>query len=270
MRLTLTATAVLAAGWAAIAAASGGGPSPGETFGNMGVVGPNGAVRYVTVPAGKGTLVEAVGVRGGRVLRWRFLKGSYGVPLVAYDGSAGGLSRNGRRLVLVSRQAAATRFAVLDPKTFKPRAHVRLSGQWAFDALSPGGSLMYLIQYLGSPSSGRYAVRALNLNTRELYAGAIVDRREPEEKMTGSAVSRTESRDGGWAYTFYARTNKGPFVHALDTLHRRAFCIDLPWRSSANWLWQVRMRVEGDDLVLRRGRTPLARVDTKTFEVTPG
>jgi hypothetical protein len=270
MRRTLALTAILAAVTASAGAGAGGGPSPGESFGWPGVVGAKGNLRFVTVPAARGTVVEAVTVRGGQVMRWHYLHGSFGVPLVAYDNSTGGLARNGRRLVLVShRAAAATRFAVLDPKTFKVRTRIGLAGMWAFDALSPGGSLMYLIQYL-APGSGRYAVRALNLNTRKLYPGAIVDKREPDEKMTGMPLTRAESSDGSWAYTFYSRPNKGPFVHALDTLHRRAFCIDLPWSSSAKWLWQVRMRVEGNDLVLRRGRTPLARVDTKTFEVNPG
>jgi hypothetical protein len=269
MGRTLALTTILAAVAAASGMAAAGGPSPGESFGAPGVVGPNRAVRYVTVPAGRGTLVEAIGMRGGQVLRWRFIQGSYGVPLVAYDGSAGGLSRNGRRLVLVSHQTAGvSRFAVLDPRTFRPRARLRLEGYWAFDALSPGGSLMYLIQYVGAPSSGRYAVRALNLNTRKLYSGPIVDRREPEEKMTGQPVTRADSRDAAWAYTLYSRANKGPFVHALDTVHRRAFCVDLPWRNPTNWIGLVRMRLSGGQLLLTlRGKT-VASVDTKTFEVS--
>jgi hypothetical protein len=270
MRRTLALATVAAAAWAAVAAADGGGPSPGESFGSPGVVSPNGKIRYVTVPAGRGTVVEALGVRGGRLLRWRFMHGSYGVPLVAYDWSAGGLARNGRRLVLVSHQTASvTRFAVLDPKTLKARARLRLEGEWAFDALSPGGSLMYLIQYLGVPDANgrRYAVRALNLNTRQLYSEAIVDRREPDEKMTGTAVTRAESRDGAWAYTLYSRTSQSPFVHALDTVHRRAFCVDLPWRSSADWIGLVKLRVSGHKLLLRLRHKTLATVDRRTFEV---
>ena len=72
-------------------------------------------------------------------------------------------------------------------------------------------------------------MRALNLNTRRLDAGAIVDRREPDEKMTGCCLTRVESRDGSWAYTFYSRTRR-PFVHALDMVHWRAFCVDVPER----------------------------------------
>ena len=271
MRRALVLVTVLAASWAAMAAADGGGPSPGESYGSPGVVGAKGAIRYLTVPAGRGTLLEAVAVRDGTVQRWRYLRGSFGIPLVAFDNTGGGLTRNGGRLVLVSHQSPGlTRIAVVDPKTLRPKAHLRLPGQWAYDALSPAGSLLYLIQYGGSPSQGvgqSYAVRALNLNTRRLYAGAIVDRREPDEKMTGMPLTRVESRDGSWAYTFYSRTSKGPFVHALDTVHRRAFCIDVPWKRSANDLWRVGLQLDGGQVLVRLGRSVVARIDRRTFRI---
>jgi hypothetical protein len=272
MRRTLVFMTVLAATWTAMAAADGGGPSPGESYGSPGVVGSKGTIRYVTVPAGRGTLLEAVAVRDGTVLRWRYLRGSFGIPLVAFDNTGGGLARFGRRLVLVSHQSAElTRIAVVDRNTFRAKAHFRLPGRWAYDALSPTGSLLYLIQYRGSPTQAAagqsYAVRALNLNTRRLYASAIVDRREPEEKMTGMPLTRVESRDGAWAYTFYSRTSKGPFVHALDTVHRRAFCIDVPWKRSANDLWKVRLQLDRGRVLVRLRRSVVARIDRQTFLV---
>lgn len=271
MKRMLVLVTVLSAICAAVAAADGGGPSPGESFGSPGVIGPKGTIRYVTVPASRGTLLEAVSTRTGMVRRWRYFSGSFGIPLVAFDNSGGGLSRNGRRLVLVShRFQALTRLLVVDPDTFKPKARLRLAGQWAFDALSPSGSLLYLIQYKGQPNRAgvqAYAVRALNLNTKRLYASPIVDRREPDEKMTGMAMTRLESRDG-WAYTFYSRQKQEPFVHALDTVHRRAFCIDVPWKRSADDLWRVRLRLIGDHVVVKVGRAVVARVDRATFDVT--
>jgi hypothetical protein len=271
MRRTLVLVTILAAIWAAVAAADGGGPAPGESFGSPGVIGPKGTIRYVTLPAGRGTVLEAVSVRHGDVRRWRYMRGSFGIPVVTFDYTGGGLARNGRRLVLVSRQTPAlTRIVVVDPATFKARTHLRLPGYWAFDALSPSGSLLYLIQYHGSPGQGAgqsYAVRALNLNTRQLYASAIVDRREPDEKMTGMPLTRVESRDG-WAYTFYSRTNTGPFVHALDTVHRQAFCVDVPSRLTADELWKVRLRLDRDQVLVRLGRAVVARIDRQTFRVT--
>ena len=271
MKRMLVLVTALAAVWAAVAAADGGGPSPGESFGSPGVVGPKGTIRYVTVPAGRGTLLEAVSTRTGMVQRWRYLRGSFGIPLVAFDNQGGGLSRSGRRLVLVSHQSTElTRIAVVDPATLRPRTRLRLAGWWAFDALSPTGSLLYLIQYKGSPSQAgvqSYAVRALNLNTRRLYASPIVDRREPDEKMTGMPMTRVESGDG-WAFTFYSRTKKEPFVHALDTVHRRAFCIDVPWKRSADDLWRTRLRLDGGRVLVMVGPTVVARIDRATFNVT--
>jgi hypothetical protein len=273
MRRTLVLATILGAVCAGVAAADGGGPSPGVSFGSPGVVDRTGTVRYVALPSNEGTTIAALGARAGRVLRWNYLHGVFGIPAVAWDGSMGGLARNGRRLVVTtgaSYASSVTRFVVLNPKTLRVRARLVLHGAFAFDALSPAGSLMYVLQYLGDPNSGRYAVRVVNLNTRKLYPGALVDRREPDEKMTGIALTRTENRDGAWAYTLYSRTNKSPFVHALDTVHRRAFCVDLPWRNSADWIGLVKMRVRGDELLLKRRGKTIARVNTKTFEVSRG
>jgi hypothetical protein len=269
MRRTLALAAVLAAVWAAVAAADGGGPSPGPSWGAPGVVDRAHSTRYVALPAGtRNTMVEAVRTRDGNVMRWAYLKGSYGIPAVAWDWSTDGLARNGRRLVLVSSAGSKwTRFVVLHPRTLRVRSQFRLPGAWAFDALSPNGSLLYLIQYRGSPwvVNQSYAVRAYNLNAHHLYPSAIVDRREPDEKMTGQPVTRVEP--GAWAYTLYSRTGKRPFVHALDTAHRRAFCVDLPWRNSAQWINLVRLQVRGGELLLRRDGKVIARMDRKTFEV---
>jgi hypothetical protein len=269
MRRTFALATILGGVWVAVAAADGGGPSPGPTWGSPGVVDRANSIRYVALPAGsRNTLLAAVSTRGGDIFRWRYLRGAFGIPAVAWDWSTGGLARNGRRLVLVSSPGPKwTRFLVLHPRTLKVRSQFKLGGAWAFDALSPGGSLLYLIQYRGRPYAVNqsYAVRAYNLNTHRLYPGAIVDRREPDEKMTGQPVTRAEP--GAWAYTLYSRQGKRPFVHALDTVHRRAFCVDLPWRNSAKWINLVKMRVSRTELELRRDGRILARVDRKTLEV---
>jgi hypothetical protein len=268
MRRALALTAVVGAAWAAVAAADGGGPSPGPTWGSPGVLDRARSTRYVALPAGaSNTMLTAVSTRDGDVVRWNYLEGSYGIPAVAWDWSTGGLARSGRRLILVSPPGKWTRFLVVHPRTLRVRARVKLRGAWAFDALSPDGSLLYLIQYRGSPRAinASYAVRAYNLNTHRLYSGAIVDRREPDEKMTGQPVTRVEP--GAWAYTLYSRTAKRPFVHALDTAHRRAFCVDLPWRNSGRWINFVRMRVRGGELLLWRSSKVIARVDRQTLEV---
>jgi hypothetical protein len=57
-------------------------------------------------------------------------------------------------------------------------------------------------------------------------------------------------------------------VHALDTVHKRAFCVDLPWRNSAKWIYTVKLRIRGGMLELRRKGKTITRVDRKTLEVT--
>jgi hypothetical protein len=255
-----------------VGSATGAGPSPGIAFGSPGVVSHDGKVRYVAMRAGRGTLVEAVTTRGGVVRRSRFLKGWYGVPLVAYDGTTGGLARNGKELILYSPGSGAThktRFVVLDPRTLRVRSRLALSGNFGFDALSPDGSLMYLIELKSGPNATGvdYAVRALDVNTGALFPGAIVDRREPDEKMTGIPLTRVGSGDASWAYTLYSRDSKSPFVHALHTTAREAFCIDVPLHVAPEQLSRVRMRAGPDKVVIRLGRKTLATIDTKTFEV---
>jgi hypothetical protein len=257
---------------AAVLAGSAGaaGPSPGVIFGSPGIVSHDGKIRYLAMRAGAGTLVEAVATRSGVVRRSRFLRGAFGIPVVAYDNSTAGLSRDGRRLVVYApSNGPKTRFVVLDPRTLKVTSRFALDGSFGFDALSPDGSLMYLIQIKNNTGSGlNYDVRALDVSTGHLLPGAIVDRREPDEKMTGLPLTRVGSSDASWAYTLYSSQAGGAFVHALHTTAREAFCIDLRLGIANDRLGYVRMRVRGNELQLRlRGKT-LATIDTHTFEVT--
>ena len=265
MRRALVLLTILGA-WAAVAAADGGGPSPGLDFGN-GIVAGN--LRYSALSDGRTTVLESVVIGTGRVHGVTYFKGMFGIPLVTFGGETGGLSRDGQNLVLATWMGPpSTRFLLVDANTFQIRGRVRLPGRWSFDAISPDGSLMYLIHYLGSPNQiyQAYEVRAFDWNTLKLYPGAIVDRREPDEKMTGQPLARTGSPNG-WADTLYSRVKKPPFVHALDTVHRKAFCVDLPWKHSGKWIASVRLRMHGGALELRRGGSRIARMDVKTLKV---
>jgi hypothetical protein len=271
MRRALALVTILGAAWAATAAADGGGPSPGPMFGPQGLVDRSAATRYVALIDGKRTLVESISTRGGQVLHWKSLRGLVGIPMVAYDGTLGGLSRDGQSLVLASPQyGASTRFVLLDQLTLRVRAQVRLRGSWAFDALSPDGSLMYLIQYLGKPGSVSqpYAVRLFDWRSRKLVSAPISDAREwSVKKMSGMPITRAGAPNG-WAYTLYMRPGKRPFVHALDTVHRQAYCVFLPWRDSDTWIQSVKLRVRSGMLTLNRDGHTIARMDRKTLEVT--
>jgi hypothetical protein len=256
--VTVSLCSLIAAAVAAGAAAAGG-PSPGISLGSSGVTGRDAQIRYVAVPAGLETVVEKLRIGDAQVLRSRFLRGRYGVPLVAYDGSAGGLSHDAKTLVLstlpgLPQLGGVTRFAVLDAKTLRVRRLIALHGTFAYDALAPDAATLYLIEFTSSQNYDRYRVRALDVASGRLVPGAIVDKREPKEPMTGAPVARVESADGAWVYTLYSRADKPPFVHALDAVHRTAVCVDLAWHGPQSALAQLRLTLsqDGRQLVLSR------------------
>jgi hypothetical protein len=262
-------------GAAAYARADGGGPSPGISIGWDGIVAPNGKVRYVTLSSGRNTVVAVVSIHGGRVLRFGWLRGSYGVPLVAYDGSTGGLSHDGTTLVLgtqlLSARPAVSRFAIVDTKTFRLLRTVALPGMFSFDALSPDAKTLYLIQYVDERNYAHYLVRAYDLGAGKLLPQRIADKRELKEAMSGSPMRRVTSADGTWVYTLYQKPKAKPFIHALNAAHRFAVCIDLPWIGSQARLWQMQLALSANESKLalgRRGAAPTLVVDTKTFRVT--
>jgi hypothetical protein len=258
------------------------------------------AVNTHTTP--KLTLVERIDRRGGRVDRWWQLDGDYGVPAVAYDGSGGGLSADGRTLVLSDFAIGnppvyplkTTRLAILDTK-LRPQRHlqagqrrppsvfrsVELRGDYAFDAISPDGSTIYLIHHFPNLSGPAYVthyeVRAYDVKGRRLLPEPIVDPEEPEERMAGLPLYRAMSPDGRWAYTLYDGNGKEPFVHALDTVAGKAVCIDLPQLAKLPrrfyYLLQLQVRAEGRQIVLLRrvpGPKPtraLLSIDTQDFAV---
>ena len=272
--LALVTALALASAVAAVTAMGDGSPyTPGLVQGADGVVSPDHGIRFVTLATPKSTVVAAIRVRTGRVARSNVLRGFYGVPIVAWDNSTGGVSADGRTLVLGSYgplpgDAGVTRFAVLRTKTLRKARTLALPGSWAYDAISPDGSRMFLIEYLAAGQNPHYRVRSLDVRTGRLDPEAVVDRREDEVFMRGQPVTRVASTDGRWAYTLYARPKHGPFVHALDTVRGEAYCVDLPARLRQLEQMALRLRMRGGGaLEVRTRRARIALVDTKTLEL---
>src|SRR4051812_7748840 len=159
--------AMLIAGVGAGNAAADGLPVLGVDVGGTGVAARSGNARYVTVPAKGNTVVARVNPHNGRILASTVVRGAFTIPAVAYDGSAAGLSANGRTLVLIqprtSYPRAQTPLLVIDAKGLRTLQVVSLHGDFSFDAISPRGSLMYLIEYISPTDPTRYRVRAYNL-----------------------------------------------------------------------------------------------------------
>jgi len=272
--LTLTIAIAAAAALAVPAAGDGGGPNPGIEIASGGVLSPNGRTRYVTIPDGSRTVVAQILVRNGFVLRTLTVPGQFGLPFVANDGTVGGLSFDGRVLVLAGygSPVQSSRFAVVDIKRWRPGRVVRLRGNFSVDALSPKGRMLYLIEHTSLTAVYRYRVRAYDLAYDRLLGRTIVDRRSPTEQMAGTPVTRATSPGGTWVYTLYVKDSGIGFVHALDTRRAEAVCIDLPWRDLGAWAYDARLWVgrDGRQLHLRQrgvnGRWAL--VDTTGWTLT--
>ena len=263
MRSRLAILLVLALA-APAAAATLKGPSLGTLEGGRGVVAASG-VRFVTTYLPGQTKVRALSTRTGRVLRSATIPGAYGVPVVTHDGSTGGASADGGTLVLADR-TGASRFAILDAKTLRVRKTFELPGAFSYDAISPNGRIVFLIEYRTTGDAASYRVRAYDAARARLFKQVVVAKGEAGP-MEGDAVTRAESADGAWAYTLYGRTEGEAFVHALSTANRFAVCIDLPWQADRTRLAGVRLSTNAGQLVIARGKTKLATIDLASFKV---
>jgi hypothetical protein len=274
MRRRLFILAVIAACGFAPGARADGGPGVAETADLGGLATPTG-FRYTVVDSPKISVLVRIGPRG-RIVAEKYLPGRFGIPAVGYEGSPIGLSDDARTLVLVrprmSFPRSHTRFLILETPGLYIRENVVLDGDFTFDAMSPDGSMLYFIHYLSRKDPGRYEVRAFDREAGRLVPKPIVDRREPDEEMRGSPISRVSSADGRWAYTLYDGAGKAPFLHALDTVGMAARCIDLDGLAGRDDLPYLRLRRDGDGNVevVKDGR-PLLVVDTRSFGVSePG
>jgi hypothetical protein len=271
------AVSVLAATVAGVAAltASAAGPAPQVLQGEPGIP-VAGRAHVVTVagPNAFSTRVWLVRDRDGKTIRKRVITGKLGVPAVTFNGVAEGTWAQGHRLVLSSSvydDQSRTRFVVIDTRSLRALRTITLRGAFAFDALSPNGRRLYLLQFPQGVDGGiHYVVRSLDMRTGRLEPGAIVDKTEPEEQMNGIAFYRAWSPDRTWAYTLYNGGDSHAFIHALNTRARTARCIDLPWKGEAQTILehaQLTVKPGALTLIGPDGHV-LATVDTQTFAVT--
>jgi len=262
--LRVLALAVLAAAVLSPSARADGGPSPGISLGGKGIADSHG-MTYVMEPAGD---LSYLVVRNptGRAMRTRKFDAVYGLPRVTFGtNTVGGLSRDGRTLVLGQPEfggglAAESRLLVLDTRTLRTRRTIDLSGDFSFDALSPDARTLFLIEHNSATNYDRYRVRAYDLVHGRLLPDAIVDKTEPN--MSGSPAARLVAPGGTWVYTLYTHWKGEPFVHALDTVHATARCLDIDWHGDQNLLWSTRLRLgDGKLFVVTKAGKPIAELE---------
>jgi hypothetical protein len=186
---------------------------------------------------------------------------TFQLPQVTASGVAGGLSQDGRWLVLEHPlsnpdqvDSSGSHMLVVDTSVMKAAAPIDLPGSFQFDAVSNDGQRIYLIEYLSSSS---YHVRLFNVSSGHLDPTIIFDKSDGSSAMAGLRLSGVASPDGHWLYSVYARPNQGAFIHALSLDGTIAFCIDLPgpgYVSSENGLlWSLALSADGSHLYAANG-----------------
>jgi hypothetical protein len=207
---------------------------------------------------------------GSHTLR---LAGRWGIPRVTLDGDVGGLSRDGRILVLAQEAnhpngelSATSTFTVLRTKPLRVERRIVLHGDFGFDALSPHGRTLYLIEHVSQRELFRYRVRAYDVPAGRLLGRVVADKRQRSWLMNGYPVARAASAGGRWVYTLYTNPDNYPVVHALDTVSRTAVCVGLPWDWTGDQaaMNNATLRVTGNTLAIGDSFS----LDRTTFEVT--
>lgn len=192
------------------------------------------------------------------------LGGSYQLPAATAGGMPGGLSPNGRWLVVESSNGSATQMLVIDTAEFKVSDRVKLNGRFHFDAISNDGHRLYLIQYLNGKE---YYVRLYDLVGSRLDENIVVDKSDGNQAMTGLRLSGVAAHDGSMLFSMYVRENESPFIHALSLSGPYAFCLDVPGsgyrQGTPAMQWSLAMSRDGSRLYAINGATgTLAEVNS--------
>jgi hypothetical protein len=156
------------------------------------------------------------------------LDGAWRLPTIGSDPSSVGLSADRSIVALVPGAPAAgiSRFAIVDLANRRLSKVIQLKGAFEFDAISPDGSTLYVVEHLDAAAGGRYQVRAVDVRNGLLKDGVIIDKTKPNEQMAGYPLEQLRLAHG-LVLTVY-RGTEHPFIHALDTVNGGAVCIDLP------------------------------------------
>lgn len=183
------------------------------------------------------------------------------LPPATLSGVPGGLSPNGRWLVLQSFDQTnsiptATHMLVVDTSYASAPRKIDLNGLFNFDAVSNDGQRVYMIQYL---SGTQYHVRFYDLSLGRLDPQIVFDKSDGSAAMAGLRLSGVASPDGNWLYSIYIRENQSPFIHALSLDNPIAVCIDLPGggysTNGDEFHWSLALNASGSHLYAANGAT---------------
>jgi hypothetical protein len=224
---------------------------------------------------GSGALVD-LDPQTGAALHRMPLTGRFELPPATVTGVPGGLSQNGRWLVLESFDATSdgvrtgTHLLIVDTSYARAARQINLNGFFEFDAVSNDGQRIFLIEYL---AGNQYHVRFYDLGAGRLDPNVIFDKSDGSSAMAGVRLSGFPSHDGQWLYSVYVREDKSAFIHALNLDVPFALCLDLPGSGYAanpdEFHWSLAMNAAGTHLYAANGATGIV-TDLPIGGGTPG
>lgn len=237
---------------------------------------------YIARPLSDGsnlhTTISVIDTSSGATLRTLSIPGNYSTADRGYADSM--LSGDGRWLALRAQNAPAgtTSIALVDTQAGRLVKSIHLNGDFTLDAVSPMGTMLYLLEYYQAGTS-HYNVRAYDLTAGQLLDGSIVDKNDLGDKMQGVALARQMSDDGDMAYTLYINpvTNKA-FIHILwltDAVNNStpfpaiARCLDLPVGSSSALLHYYTLTLSQDGKTLYAVNAALGTIATINLDLGP-
>lgn len=158
----------------------------------------------------------------------------FGLPVVTSRGLRAGPTLDGSAIALAAEpkriaNSWSSTFVVVAKTSMNT---VSMPGQWAYDAISPDGATLFLIESVGG---GRYWVRSVDAGTGRLGERLVTKTVSfdpatttvEDGPMEGLALDRLASTDGRTVFTLYDGPSH-PFVHALNIAEGWALCYDLP------------------------------------------
>jgi hypothetical protein len=254
-----------------VPSALGAAPSFMAVQGGSGVPARDGTMRYVALnAAGRTTTVQALREADRSIVRSRSIEGNFGVPMLA-DSYADGIFRDGSAFVLQNvGYGARSEFRIVNTSDLTVRDAISFDGTYSYDALSPNGKVMYLVQHTSADDVTHYVVRAYDLDSHTFRPGRIADKSQRGWVMQGFPAKRTATKDGRWVYTMYANPNGYPFVHALDTVNGVAHCVGFATPPGGDGpVFNGRLVLKGSKLQVRTPGGALWRViDLRNWRVT--
>jgi hypothetical protein len=204
-----------------------------------GIVSQDHARLYHTITSGERTTITLYDTRSGATIRAFEVAGAYTTATAGFADAT--LSPDGRWLALRSQEpeSGQSQFVVVDTNAGKLVKSFSLPGDFELDALSPSGTMVYLIERTND-AAHHYYIRAYDATAKQLLDGYVADKSELDDpRMTGYAVARQMDPGGKRAYTLYVDpANNHAFIHVLPLLDAAsdlngpilARCLDLQTR----------------------------------------